>query len=137
MIGDSQRSKQHGEIIDEKRPILQVAKKPKIDGKAQEEHSAFSSLCFAADHPLGDEPIDERRRPQQQNEHRISGCVKEIAGKEQVHFPHSPRQRQVMKAEYNEKKDKKRQRIEDHAFVTNGNALKETQAGLLSHLFSL
>jgi hypothetical protein len=111
-VDDAERRHQRLPVLQQELAILEEADEADVDADGDHEPGAAHGAALVA-RPVDaacDEPVDDRRGPQQQDERRIPGRVEDVARDEQVHLLRPPGQeRQVVQDEQHDEKDEERQ----------------------------
>lgn len=80
VVFDAERMDQRSEIPKQKIAVFEIAEDSKVRGQADQQNEALFRFILGREDPFGDEPVDQRDQPQQQDERRVPCCVEYVAG---------------------------------------------------------
>ncbi|MBF8293173.1 MAG: hypothetical protein HW392_2000 [Steroidobacteraceae bacterium] len=116
-VFDAERGHQRLPVVQHEITVLEEPDEAEIDRDGNHEPGAamgFALVTGGVD-AARDEPVHDRRGPQQQDEWRIPGRVEDVTRDQQVHLLRRPRERQPVQQQQHGEEHDERERVENHA----------------------
>src|SRR5262249_9308745 len=112
-----QRIQQLQKILQRKSPVLEKAKHPEVADEADHQQQPLLVDIGLGVQGPAHKIVHHRRQPKQQDEWRVPGRIKDVAGQQQIDLLHLPGKGKVVQQKHKPEEENKNVGIENHIGV--------------------